>query len=61
MDLDVLNPLQMEGIKEEKQIAQLAKRILKVYGDAETPTLYREIRRMSQLLDIPVEEVLKHG
>lgn len=48
-------------IEREEEIVTLAKRILKVYGKTDTPTLDREIRRMARMLGIPLEEVLKHG
>jgi len=45
----------------EEEIVALANRILQVYGKVETPTLDREIRRMASMLDIPIEEVIRHG
>lgn len=53
-----LNPVSAEA---EAEILELANRILKVYGTAKAPMLDSEIRRMAELLNIPIEEVLGHG
>ena len=49
------------GTPPEKEIARLAERILKVYGKVEDGVLDKEIRRMANMLGIPIEEVLGHG
>ena len=58
---DILNALEMEEVTTEKEVADLARRILQVYGKAEFPVLDQEIERMAKLLAIPFEEVLPHG
>ena len=45
------------GTPPEEEIAQLAGRILKVYGKVEAPTLTREILRMAEILGIPEGEI----
>jgi len=49
------------GTPPEEEIARLAERILKVYGKVEDGVLDKEIRRMANMLGIPIEEVLGHG
>jgi len=55
-DLEKLSPHE-----KEEDIVELAKRILKVYGKVETPVLDREIVRMAEMLNIPIEEVFPYG
>lgn len=56
-----LTEISLDTIESEEEIVSLAKKILRVYGKTDTPTLDREIRRMARMLGIPLEEVLKHG
>lgn len=56
---DILKPLEAEDT--EEKVVELAKRILKVYGEVKSPVLDKEIERMANLLDIPLEEVLPYG
>jgi len=49
------------GTPPEEEIARLAERILKVYGKVEDGVLDKEIRRMANMLGIPIEEVLGYG
>jgi hypothetical protein len=49
------------GIEDEKEIAKLAERILRVYGKSGTPTLDWEIKRMARILNIPLREVITRG
>jgi hypothetical protein len=52
-----LTDIMPAGTPPEEEIAQLAGRILKVYGKVEAPTLTREILRMAEILGIPEGEI----
>lgn len=43
-----------------EEIAELANKILKVYGQRGPSTLTREIMRMTDVLGIPLQEVFKN-
>lgn len=43
------------------EVAEIAAKILKVYGKSGDSTLTREIMRMSEALGIPLEEMFKDG
>ena len=58
---DLFGLLQIADVKPDEEIVDFAKRILRVYGKADFPTLDREIERMTKMLDIPLEEVLPSG
>jgi len=48
------------GTMPEEEIAQLAGRILKVYGEVKTPVLTREIIRIAEILGIPTKEIFRY-
>jgi hypothetical protein len=48
------------NLEADDEIADLANKILRVYGQRGPSTLAREIVRMSDVLGIPLEEVFKY-